>query len=59
MLRCSLRSRRREALIQLQGNQCLSSSRADWIWADLNDEGFVEIVSKAVAGKLGGTDILY
>jgi 3-oxoacyl-[acyl-carrier protein] reductase len=32
--------------------------RADWIWADLNDEGFVEIVSKAVAGKLGGIDIL-
>ena len=39
--------------INAEGKGC-----ADWIWADLNDEGFVEIVSKAVAGKLGGIDIL-
>ncbi|MEF0939806.1 SDR family oxidoreductase [Rhizobium sp. BR 362] len=32
--------------------------RADWIWADLNDEMFVETVSKAVTDKLGGLDIL-
>lgn len=32
--------------------------RADWIWADLNDENFVEVVTKAATEKLGGIDIL-
>jgi 3-oxoacyl-[acyl-carrier protein] reductase len=32
--------------------------RADWIWADLNDENFVDVVTKATTEKLGGVDIL-
>ncbi|ASW05953.1 SDR family oxidoreductase [Rhizobium sp. 11515TR] len=32
--------------------------RADWIWADLNDENFVDVVTKAAIEKLGGIDIL-
>ena len=32
--------------------------KADWIWADLNDDNFVETVAAAVADKLGGLDIL-
>ncbi|WP_037153286.1 SDR family oxidoreductase [Rhizobium freirei] len=32
--------------------------RADWVWADLSDENFVETVSRAVTEKLGGIDIL-
>jgi 3-oxoacyl-[acyl-carrier protein] reductase len=32
--------------------------KADWIWADLTDDNFVESVSKGVAEKLGGIDIL-
>ncbi|MGO7388941.1 SDR family NAD(P)-dependent oxidoreductase, partial [Rhizobium ruizarguesonis] len=32
--------------------------RADWIWADLGDERFVEMVTTAVKEKFGGLDIL-
>ncbi|MFB2606595.1 SDR family NAD(P)-dependent oxidoreductase, partial [Rhizobium phaseoli] len=32
--------------------------RADWIWADLADEGFVETAKTAVKDKFGGLDIL-
>jgi len=32
--------------------------RADWIWADLGDERFVETVTSAVKEKFGGLDIL-
>lgn len=32
--------------------------KADWIWADLEDENFVETVKTAVESKLGGVDIL-
>ncbi len=34
------------------------SGKADWIWADLSDENFVETVTAAVHEKLGGIDIL-
>lgn len=32
--------------------------KADWVWADLGDDDSVEILTKAVADKLGGLDIL-
>jgi 3-oxoacyl-[acyl-carrier protein] reductase len=32
--------------------------KADWIWADLSEENFVETVTTAVKSKLGGVDIL-
>ncbi|MDM9629113.1 SDR family oxidoreductase [Rhizobium sp. S152] len=32
--------------------------KADWIWADLEDENFVETVKAAAESKLGGIDIL-
>lgn len=32
--------------------------KADWVWADLFDENFVETVSAAANAKLGGVDIL-
>ncbi len=32
--------------------------RADWVWADLNEDNFVEAVKIAVADKFGGLDIL-
>ncbi|MDP9589615.1 UNVERIFIED_ORG: 3-oxoacyl-[acyl-carrier protein] reductase [Shinella zoogloeoides] len=32
--------------------------RADWVQADLSDDGFVDTVASAVAEKLGGVDIL-
>ncbi|QKK15929.1 SDR family oxidoreductase [Rhizobium indicum] len=34
------------------------NGRADWIWADLGDERFVEMVTTAVKEKFGGLDIL-
>ncbi len=39
--------------INAEGN-----GKADWIWADLEDENFVETVKTAVESKLGGVDIL-
>ncbi|EPE99053.1 SDR family oxidoreductase [Rhizobium grahamii] len=39
--------------INAEGN-----GKADWIWADLSDENFVETVTAAVQAKLGGVDIL-
>lgn len=32
--------------------------KADWVWADLNEDGFVESLTEAVEAKLGGLDIL-
>lgn len=32
--------------------------KADWIWADLGDENFVETAKAGIASKLGGIDIL-
>jgi 3-oxoacyl-[acyl-carrier protein] reductase len=32
--------------------------KADWIWADLNEENFVDTVGQGVTQKLGGLDIL-
>jgi 3-oxoacyl-[acyl-carrier protein] reductase len=32
--------------------------KADWVWGDLADEGFVEAMLNAVKEKLGGIDIL-
>jgi 3-oxoacyl-[acyl-carrier protein] reductase len=32
--------------------------KADWIWADLSEENFIETVTTAVKSKLGGVDIL-
>jgi 3-oxoacyl-[acyl-carrier protein] reductase len=34
------------------------NGKADWIWADLSDEKFVETVTAAVKEKFGGLDIL-
>ncbi|TCU19372.1 SDR family oxidoreductase [Rhizobium sullae] len=34
------------------------NGKADWIWADLSDENFVETVAAAVKEKSGGLDIL-
>ncbi|APO74052.1 short-chain dehydrogenase protein [Rhizobium etli 8C-3] len=39
--------------INAEGN-----GKADWIWADLSDEKFVETVTAAVKEKFGGLDIL-
>ncbi len=39
--------------INAEGN-----GKADWIWADLADESFVETVTTAVKEKFGGLDIL-
>lgn len=39
--------------INTEGN-----GRADWIWADLGDENFVQTVTSAVSDKFGGLDIL-
>ncbi|ARO23255.1 3-oxoacyl-ACP reductase [Rhizobium sp. S9] len=41
------------AAINSEGN-----GRADWIWADLGDERFVETATTAVKEKFGGIDIL-
>jgi 3-oxoacyl-[acyl-carrier protein] reductase len=32
--------------------------RADWMWADLTDENFIATISKGIADKFGGLDIL-
>ncbi len=32
--------------------------KADWVWADLSDDDFIENITKAVREKLGGLDIL-
>jgi 3-oxoacyl-[acyl-carrier protein] reductase len=41
------------AAINAEGN-----GKADWVMADLSDAGFVETMTKAVADKFGGIDIL-
>lgn len=32
--------------------------KADWVWGDLSDDNFIEMMTKAVEDKLGGIDIL-
>src|SRR5262245_54018351 len=41
------------ATINAEGN-----GHADWLWADMNEDEFVNLITKGVAEKLGGLDIL-